>query len=153
LFQIKQGAQTAIHLPLVDSSAQTVPAPTGNVNTQTAPALPLADLGTQTDGMLFCDSDTQTAPTLPMVDRTTQTSHQNLMIDIIEREWEVQLDRRAFYLDHGSDAAANEITDVDLPRLDDLYQVLLKDKEKATKHKWRRKTVRVFSEIYDDFYY
>jgi hypothetical protein len=29
----------------------------------------------------------------------------------------------------------------------------VKDKEKARKHKWRRKTVRVFSEIYDDFYY
>ena len=87
-----------------------------------------------------------------MVDRTTQTSHQNL-IDIIERKWEVQLDRQAFYLDHGSDAAANEITDVDLPRLDDLYQVLLKEKGKARKHKWRRKTVRVFSESYADFYY
>ena len=62
----------------------------------------------------------------------------------------MQLDRRAFYLDHGSDASANEITDVDLPRLDDLYQVLLKDKAKARKHKWRRKTVRVFSESFNN---
>jgi len=87
-----------------------------------------------------------------MVDRATPTSHQNL-IEIIEREWGVQLDRQGFYLCHENEAAANEITDVDLPRLDDLYQVLLKDKEKATKHKWRRKTVRVFSESYDDFHY
>ena len=72
LFQTEQlqGVQTDIQLPLqsVDSSAQTVPTPTSNVNTQTAPSLPLSDLGTQTDRMIFNNSDTQTTPTLPKSD-------------------------------------------------------------------------------------
>jgi len=84
-----------------------------------------------------------------MVDRATPTSHQNL-IEIIEREWGVQLDRQGFYLCHENEAAANAIADEDLPRLDDLYQWLLKDKAKARKHKWRQKTVRVFSESFNN---
>ena len=73
--------------------------------------------GTQTIPVLAVDVDTQTAPTLPMVDRETQTSHRNL-IDLIEKEWEVQLEKREMHLYHGNDVAADEITNVDLPPLD-----------------------------------
>ena len=96
--------------------------------------------------MLAVDVDTQTAPTLPMVDRETQTRHQS-WIDLIEEEWEVQLEKREMHLYHGDNAAADEVTNVDLPRLDRIYEWLLSDKEKAKKHKWRKKTVRVFSEV------
>jgi hypothetical protein len=126
-----------------------------------APKRTFVDADTQTDVLCLVHSETQTTPLLatvvdiqtapttpPLIDRMTETGHQNL-IDIIEREWEAQLDRRDFYLYHGDKAAANEITNVDLPRLDDLYQWLLKDKEKAKKHKWREKTVRVFTETYE----
>ena len=52
---------------------------------------------TQTIPVLAVDVDTQTAPTLPMVDRETQTRHQNV-IDLIEEEWEVQLEKREMHL-------------------------------------------------------
>ena len=80
-----------------------------------------------------------------MVDRETQTSHQHL-IDLIEEEWEVQLEKQEMHLYNGNDAAADEVTNVDLPRLDRIYEWLLADKEKAKIYKWRKKTVRVFNE-------
>ena len=69
---------------------------------------------TQTIPVLAVDVDTQTAPALPMVDRETQTSHQNL-IDLIEEEWEVQLEKQEMHLYHGNGASADEVTNVDLP--------------------------------------
>ena len=59
----------------------------------------------------------------------------------------MQLDKQEMHLYHRNDTAADEVTNVDLPRLDRVYEWLLSDKEKAKKHKWRKKTVRVFSEV------